>query len=242
METISQSDFDNFVSHTIRIELKEGFVLTYQVSAEAKKAFRELLVANTLSSDYGNEFLWIYIPNDRLALVNKKNIIRITFCFDSPEGSELQYCDNFSILEKLKEEDDDQMNIEIEEDDIEPEKDYERYLPQLIIMHNRQLEDMEIVKGVTMKDEGYFGNISFYSSLNSGDIDGCDFEYFNDEEELILVTYDYLQFIDDDGEENFMPFDNLSVIEVERPLIMTDELLDNYLGRKSKGKSKAKKK
>src|SRR5690606_27306780 len=106
-------------------------------------------------SDYENYFLWFYIPEDRLVIVNKKEIIRITFCFDPPTGSEPKYRNNFNVIETSEEElDIDNINSTGEE----------LYLPQLIIMHNRQQEDTEFVKGVTMKTEGYFGNISFYSS------------------------------------------------------------------------------
>jgi hypothetical protein len=139
-------------------------------------------------------------------------------------GSEPKYRNNFNVIEISEE------GLDI--DNIDNSTDEELYLPQLIIMHNRQQEDTEFLKGVTMKTEGYFGNISFYSSLNTGDVEGFDFEYSEDDEEWMLQTYKYLQFIDDDGEENFMPLNQLSIIEIERPLIMPDQKLDQYLGRK----------
>lgn len=228
MATIAQSDFDKLVSHTIRIELKDGSTLIYHVSLESKKALRRFLKDYAIS-DNENDFLWFYIPEDRLVLINKKELIRITFCFDPPNGTQPSYRDNFNILANP------------EETDNTDEVDEELYLPQLIVMHNRQHEDTEFVKGVTMKTEGYFGNISSYYSLDAEDIEGFDFDYLEDEEEWVLLTYKYLQFIDDDGEENFMPLDQLSVIEVERPLIMPDSKLDLYLGRKPKKQSRTKK-
>lgn len=240
MATISQNEFDKLVSHTIRVELKNGHTLIYYVSLEAKTAFYKLIQEDAISENE-NEFLWFYIPQDRLVLINKKDIIRITFCFDSPGDSEPQYHDNFHIITNTEEivETNDNEKEDISGEDNSEE---ELYLPLLIIMHNRQMEKTEIVDGVTMETDGYFGNISTYSSLSEGDVLGFDFEYFNNEEEWILLTYKYLQFIDDDGEDNFMPLDNLCVIEVKRPLIMSDKILEQYLDRKPKKKTRTKRK
>lgn len=233
MATISQSDFDKSVAHTIRIELKDGSTLIYRVSVEAKTAFYKFLKMDAVS-DNENEFLWFYIPQDRLVLVNKSDIIRITFCFDALDGQEPKYYDNFNIVDPSQE----LLDPDPEEDD-DPARE-ELYLPQLIITHRRQKENTEIAEGVTMESEGYFDNISSYSSLNEGDVEGFDFEYFDDEKEWHLLAYKYLQFIDDDGEENFMPLNNLSVIEIERPLIMADELLEMHLDRKPNKKNRTK--
>jgi hypothetical protein len=222
MAIISQSNFDKLVSHTIRIELNDGSTLIYNVSKESKTAFHHLLKVDDIS-DYENEFLWVYIPEDRLVLVNKKEIVRFTFCFDPLQAGEPKYRDNFAVIDISEEQDevDDRQQPEEEPD-----------LPQLILKHNRQHEDTEFVSGVAMKTEGYFGNVSSYYSLDAGDVEGFDFEYLEDMEEWNLLTYKYLQFIDDDGEENFMPLQQLSVIEIERPLIMPDQKLDQYVGRK----------
>jgi hypothetical protein len=88
METISQSGFDKLVSHTVRIELKNGATLIYYVNLESKAAFYKLLKDDAIS-DYENDFLWFYIPEDRLVIVNKQEIIRITFCFDPPTDRSL---------------------------------------------------------------------------------------------------------------------------------------------------------
>jgi hypothetical protein len=234
MAIISQSDFDNSVAHTIRIELKNGSTLLYRVSVEAKTALYKILNMEVVS-DVETAFIWFYIPHDRLVFVNKKDIIRITFCFDALDVPEPEYYDNFGMLDNSAEADSDT------EDDDEDNSN-ELYLPQLIITHNRKFENTKIVEGVTIQTEGYFGNISSYSSLNEGDVEGFDFESFVDEDEWQLLTYTYLQFIDDDGEENFMPLDNLSVIEIERLLIMSDETLDLYLNRKTQKKNRTKKK
>ena len=226
MGIIRQSDCDKLVDHTIRIELKDGVTLIYWVSVESKSAFYNLL-KNDAISDAGNEFLWFHVPQDRLVLVNKKEIIRITFCFDPSDGQVPQYRDNFNLLNPHEEE-----SIDVDETSKGDETDEELNPSQLIIVHNRQMEETEIVKGVTMETEGYFGNISSYSSLNDRDVEGFHFEYSEDEEEWILFTYKYLQFIDDDGEENFMPLENISIIEIERPLLMSDETLHLYLDRK----------
>lgn len=224
MGVIKQSDFDKLVTHTVRIELKDGSTLIYWVSVESKTALYQLIKKDAIS-DNDNEFLWFYIPEDRLVLINKKQIMRITFCFDPPDGKDPQYHDNFGLVISEEEE------LENGET-IETNAGNEIFIPQLIIAHNRQLEKTEIVDKVTMQTEGYFGNVSSYSDLSEGDVEGFEFEYIDDEEEWVLTTYKYLQFVDDDGEDNFMPLENLFVIEAERPLLMSDEKLDLYLNRK----------
>lgn len=226
MEPISQEAFDKLVSHTLRIELEDGSTLIYYVSAESKTAFFNFLKTDAISG-IEKDFLWFYIPKDRLVLINKKDIIRITFCFDHGIETEPDYYDNFNVVNEIKEE------IDSEFEKNEDFTGEELYLPQLIIAHRRKKENTEIVKGVTMETEGYFGNISSYSDLNTGDVDGFYFSYLEVENEWHLTCYKYLQFIDNDGEQNFMPLSNLSVIEIERTLIMPDETLDLYLGRNS---------
>jgi len=234
MATITQDDFDNAVTHTIRIELKDGSVLFFNVIAEAKKAFAKLL-RNDTHSELEYEFLWIYIPEDRFVFINKNEIIRITFCFEPIFGEVAEYVDNFNVKEKTDMPTDEEDEFEAAAEEVE------FYLPQLVIMHNRQLENGEIVPGVTMKTEGYFGNVSSYSSLNLDDFNGLGLVFFEDREEWILIAENYIQFVDDDGEENFMPLKNLSVIEMERPFLLSDEELDKYLERKPKKQPKRKK-
>jgi|GEM_PF-4924759 len=222
MDGISQSDFDKNVTHTIRIELMDGDVLIYRVSIESKNALRRTLL-NEDFNESKREFLWIYIPHDRLVFINKKDLVRITFCFDPIQDTQTPYIDNFSSTVSIEEESVDDQTPK--ENDL-----IDDFIPQLIIKHNRQMETTEVVKGVTMSVDAYFDNISSYSSLNEGDLSGFEFYHDEDLDEFELIQYEYLQFIDDDGEENFMPTCNLSVIETERPFFMTDELLGIYLG------------
>lgn len=232
MAARSQKEIDKLLAHTIRIELKDGFILYYYVSAEAKNAFHKRLNEET-NIPYGFDFIWFYIPEDRLVLVNNNEIIRITFLFDPPDGDKESYFDNFKVLPNSPDLPDINEDLPATENLDEPVEDG-LYLPKLIIMHRRHLEDTEIVDGVTMKTQGYFGNISSYYSLHKGALVGIEIEYAEVDDNWELLTNNYLQFIDDDGEENYMPLRNLSVIEIERPLLMTDELLDRYLGRKTK--------
>ena len=228
MENFSQDEFDQIVSHTIRIELTDGTILRYYVSPEAKKAFRNQLL-NDAVSIYDKEFLWFYIPEDRLVLIKEKDIIRITFCFDAPVTGEAEYSDNFKVFEKFPPEIDPDL---IEEEEGLDDSGSELDLPQLIIKHRRELEDSEIVEGVTMKTEGFYGNVSYYFDMDESHVSGLEFDFYEDEEDWVLLASKYFQFIDEDGEENFMRIKNLSVIEIKRSFIMTDETLNLYLGRK----------
>src|SRR5690606_35672032 len=137
--------------------------------------------------------IWFYIPVDRLVLVNVSEIIRVTFCIDSPRGVVPRYCDNFNFSEEMQSAPD------------ELEEGVEFELPRLIVSHRRAGEEEELVEGVTMKTGGYFGNVSGYSGVGEGDIRGLNFGCVNKEEGPFLITGRYLQFLDDDGEANFMP-------------------------------------
>ena len=64
MKNISQADFDQFVSHTIRIELMNGAVLIYRVTAESKIAFESTL-QNEIYAGLEFDYIWIYHPYDR---------------------------------------------------------------------------------------------------------------------------------------------------------------------------------
>lgn len=228
MENITQDEFDQLVSHTIRIELKDGSILHFMVSPEAKRACRDHILKESFSI-FGKDYLWFYIPEDRLVLINEKDIIRITFCFDTPSLGEAEYSDNFNVLEKFPPEIDPELeDEEYEMEDAGPAID----LPGLIIKHRRQKEDSEIVDGVTMKTEGFYGNISYYFDLSEGDIHGLEVDYFEEEEGWVLMTSKYFRFLDEDGEENFMLLKNLSVIEIERSFIMSDKNLALYLAGK----------
>lgn len=230
MENFTQDEFDQVVSHTIRVELIDGSVLHYEVTPEAKKACRNQLTDDSFSNRI-RSFVWFYIPEDRLVLINEREIIRITFCFDAPAREEVAYRDNFNLLEKYP------LEIEPVEEKEEYEEEEEEAeiadvgldLPQLIIMHRREKEDSEIVQGVTMKTEGFYGNVSCYFDLHENQTDGLFIENFEEEDGLTLMTSKYLQFQDDDGEDNFMPLNNISVIEIQRSFILSDENLALYL-------------
>lgn len=225
MENITQDEFDQLVSHTIRVELKDGSILHFMVSPEAKRACRTYLLDESFSV-FEKDFLWFYIPEDRLVIINEKDIIRITFCFDLPAVENPEYMDNFKVMEKFPPEiDPDPEDGEDEMDDDNAEID----LPSLIIKHRREMEDSEIVDGVTMKTEGFYGNISYYFDLSENDVSGFDIDFFVEEKEWVLMTSKYFRFVDEDDEENFMLLKNLSVIEIKRSLIMPDEKLALYL-------------
>ncbi|HTN37910.1 MAG TPA: hypothetical protein VL053_12610 [Arachidicoccus sp.] len=226
MPEMTQAEFDQLVDHSIRIELMDGFTLIYPISVESKTAFYR----NLNNDDYidGGEdlsFTWFYLPSDRLVLVNNNDIIKIIFCTDKRSGEAPTYHDNFGIMERSE------PDYDIDGSDSE-DGGAALILPQLIILDRRPMEDSELVKAIAMKTDGCFGNISSYSSLDAGDVEGVEFEYDTVEDFWSLEVYKYLQFNDDDGEANFMPLRNLSVIELERPLLMSDEDLDMYLERK----------
>jgi hypothetical protein len=226
MRTIKQSEFDELVTHTIRIELKDGTVVQYRLSKEAKETLWNCLTSSDL--DYSNPFVWLYAQGDRIVFINRKEIVRLTFCFDMYVGEESFYFDNFGNIEDdLLDDEEAEENIteaknteetvaETQENQWKTEKQA-KYLSQLVIKH----------KG---KEGGYFGNPSFYSSLNDGGFVGLEI----DPEEKVCIVSDFINFIDDDGEENFIPVENLILVELERKLLLDESDIEVLIGKKVK--------
>lgn len=242
MGTIKQSEFDELVTHTIRIELKEGTLVQYRLSVEAKQTLWSCL-ANAHDSEYNTPFIWLYIEGDRLVFINRKEVVRLTFCFDAGVGEESFYYDNFNdIGDDLFDDDEDEENdakmkegestiVEnLEANDAVEEKHENKWKTAKQVEYLSQL----VIKHAGKDTGGYFGNPSFYNSLNEGDIDGLEFDF----EERVCMVSDFINFIDDDGEENFIPKENLVLVEIERRLLLNEAQIDLLVEKKAKQPSK----
>ncbi len=210
MESISQESFDAFVTHTIRIELVNGRVLYYWVSAEEKKRLMEKMNAR---SDGDEEiiplnFVWFETALKRQVVINTSDIVKLTFRFDVPGSTSESYFDNFNLMEK---------ETLIENKPIENDKtgwfvtDNE-YLPQCIIYH----------RGLQVNpddDDGYASNPIVYNELTQESLYRFAME-LDDE----IPFRQFVSLIDNDGEQSYVPLKQIIVLECDENIMFGDEL------------------
>ena len=209
------SQFDALVAYTLRIELQNGRILIYRIDAENKEYLLNKLRANSEGSDDNApiQFLWFETFLNRHVIINASEIVRITFCFDFLEQIENTnaYYDNFEVVEK----DTSLVSQETEEGESRMYVLEEAYLPQAIIYH----------KASALEDD-YTGNPQLFYSLDNGCLG-----IFHLELDSALPMRQFLNLIDNDGEECFIPLKQIIVMEFEGNLFYNDdqdeEILDD---------------
>lgn len=205
---MNESEFDKAVVYTLRIELLNGKVLLYSVDAENK----QYLIGNLrVNSDGANEdvtpisFLWFETTYDRQVIVNPKSIVRIVFCFDHAanvvDGG--SYHDNFDLLDTGTPSETNDTTDKNEEEDMSEEE----RLPHALIYH----------KGNAPEDEYQYNPLEYYS-LDEGCLAGLSLELEGDDQ-----LRQFINLIDDDGEETFIPMEQIIVMEFNRNLIFPEE-------------------
>ena len=200
---ITESEFDEKVVYTLRVELLNGKVILYPVNTENKQYLINKLRAKSDGIDETEplHFLWFETSLNRTVVININSIARITFCFDFAFQLENphSYFDNFNILyketalEEIKTKDGDARLYVIEDE----------FLPQAIVYHSGKAPD-----------DLYSDNPSIYSSLAKGCLAGLDIELEGD-----IPFRQFINVIDDDGEETFIPLMQITLMEFERTLI-----------------------
>lgn len=205
---ITESEFDEKVVYTLRVELLNGKVIVYPVDTENKQYLIKKLRAKSDGIDDETEplhFLWFETSLNRTVVINVNSIARITFCFDFAFQLEdpHSYFDNFNILQKetaLEEvaTKDGEVRLYIIEDE---------FLPQAIIYHSRKAPD-----------DLYSDNPSIYSALDKGCLAGLDIELEGD-----IPFRQFINVIDDDGEETFIPLKQIAVMEFDCNLIFDED-------------------
>jgi hypothetical protein len=203
---ITESEFDKLVAYTLRIELLNGKVLIYGINTESKKYLINRLRDNA-DGDFDKEplpFLWFETSLNRKVIVNADEIARITFCFDYLQHLEKPnaYYDNFGVVEK-----DTELLEKSSEGDTRLHVLEEEYLPQAIVYH----------KGKEPEDN-YDANPLLYSSLD----EGC-LETFNLELEGDVPIRQFINLIDNDGEETFIPMKQIIIMEFDSNLMFSEE-------------------
>jgi hypothetical protein len=201
------SEFNELVAHTLRIELQNGRVLIYRIDDENKQYLLNKLRTNSEGSAQNRviDFLWFETFLNRHVIINAHEMFRITFSFDYLEQIENSnaYYDNFEVVER----DTSLVSEESEEGESRMYVLEEAYLPQTIIYH----------KGYT-PDEEYSDNPQLFYSLD----DGC-LGLFHLELDGELPLRQFLNLIDSDGEECFIPLHQIIVMEFDGNLFYTEE-------------------
>jgi len=197
-----ESHFDELVAYTLRIELQNNRVLIYRIDIENKQYLLGKLRTNSEGSEDNQpiQFLWFETFLNRHVIINTNEVVRITFSYDYLEQIENSnaYYDNFEVVEK----DTSLISQETEEGESRMYVLEEAYLPQAIIYH----------KASAFEDD-YTGNPQLFYSLD----DGC-LGIFSLELDGELPLRQFLNLIDNDGEECFIPLQQIIVMEFEGSL------------------------
>lgn len=197
---ISEGGFDRLVDHTLRIELVNGKVLIYNVDIENK----QFLINKLRQNSDGNEenqplkFLWFETCLKRSVIINTDSLASVTFCFDTGTAHPLyNYVDNFDVVYFEDE------PIEDEGESKEMPKDEELFLPQAIVYHKGQ-----------KPEDGYNPNPRTYDSLTRGCLAAFNLELDGD-----CPFRQFINLTDDDGEETFIPLEQIIVMEFDTNLM-----------------------
>jgi hypothetical protein len=149
--------------------------------------------------------LWFETSLQRQVIINITEIARITFCYDySIELAEPNsYFDNFKVLEK----DTTLVEEATEEGKVRLHVVTQEFLPSAILYH----------KGIAPED-GYEINPLLYYELSKGCLGLFGLE-LDDE----IPLRQFINFVDLDGEENFIPINQIIVMEFENNLMYDEE-------------------
>jgi hypothetical protein len=199
--------FDDLVAYTLRIELLNGRVLIYRIDAENRQYLLNKLQMNAEGAEENEkiEFLWFETFFNRHVIINVKEVGRITFCFDYLAHIEdaKAYYDNFEVVEK----DTSLISKETEEGESRMYVLEEAFLPQAIIY----------LKGIKSEDN-YIPNPQLFYSLDNGCLGIFQLELDGE-----VPLRQFINFVDDDGEECFIPLNQVMVMEFDGGLFYSDD-------------------
>ncbi len=210
---ITTAQFDGLVAYTLRVELFNGKVLVYGIDTPNKQYLINKLAAYSEGDEMNRSFpfLWFEISLKRHVIINTEHILRITFCFDYLQQLENPnaYYDNFKVVEK----DTLLVSKESAEGDTRLYVLEEEYLPQAIIYH----------KGKSPEDN-YDTNPLLYDSLSEGCLGLLTLELDGE-----IPLRQFINFIDNDGEETFISLQQIILMEFDAKLLYEnnpDEMIE----------------
>ncbi len=200
---ITAAQFDQLVVYSLRIELLNGRVLFYRIDTGAREYLINKLGTNCEGSEENKDidYLWFETSLERQVMINTNEIVRVTFLIDYFQETDYSrgYYDNFEVVEK----DTSLVPKQTPEGDIRMYVLDEEFLPQAIIYH----------KGKS-PDNNYDTNPILYFSLNEGCLDTFALELDN-----AMPLRQFINLVDNDGEETFIPLRQIIVMEFDNNLL-----------------------
>lgn len=150
------------------------------------------------------QILWFETSHKRQVIINCDSIARVTFCYDYSEQlkNPESYFDNFNVVQA----EDSLEEMPTEQGESRLHVVHEEFIPPGIIYH----------KGIPTND-GYYTNPMLYHELDEGELEGIELELEGD-----FPLRQFINLTDDEGEEGFIPFDQIIVIEVMKEAIFPD--------------------
>ncbi len=208
---MENSDYDQLLCYTIRVELLNGKVLLFPVDGDNRRRVMQILGDRSDGMFDGKalQFIWFESVRNRMVMIHVSHLARISFLFDIGlyEQKPGAYYDNFKQLEKETTLE----NIKDSEGEIRLHVIDDEYLPQVILYH----------KGVA-PDDHYNENPLTYAVLETGCLAGFDLELEGD-----VAFRQFINLTDNDGEETFMPLDHIIVMEFAGELLdLVDDDMD----------------
>jgi hypothetical protein len=203
---ITETQFNQLVIYSLRIELQNGRVLIYRINPEHRKYLINKLSAHSEGFEENSHigYLWFETSLSRQVVVNIKEMIRVTFLIDYSNPDDFNaYYDNFEVVEK----DTSIVTKETAEGDTRLYVLDEEYLPQAIVYH----------KGKSPEDN-FDVNPLLYFSLNEGCLGTFALE-LDDE----IPMRQFMNLTDNDGEESFIPLHQIIVMEFDKDLLYDSE-------------------
>lgn len=197
----------NALTYTLCVELINGKSLLYSLDENNRSWLLEILSERSVSSNILEplDFIWFQSVFDRAVIINVSFIKQINFLFDIrvDPGIENGYYDNFSVL-----------NDETDNKKREPEREGRSM---------REVEPDDIPAGIVYLK----GNDLPDSKLQSDmfvyyDLDRHGLLNLNLELENLFPMREFLHLQDDDGEEVFIPMNQIAVMEFNSDQLFMD--------------------
>lgn len=201
------SRFEELISYSLRVELLNGKVLIYRLDTENRNFLINKLGKNSEGDEENKNipFLWFETSFKRHVIINTGEILRVTFLLDYEQpGNEADgYFDNFEVVEK----DTSLLPKATADGDTRLYVTKEEYLPQVMIYHKGKLSV-----------DNYYTNPLQYLSLE----EGC-LELFYAELDGLIPLRQFINLRDNDGEESFIPLQQVIVMEFDNNLLYDSE-------------------
>jgi len=222
--------------HTLRIELKSGRVLRYPIDPRRKQELEEWMrnPADPFSSLISS-FLSFYSDYDRMVFIRISAVNRFTFLWD-PVHSAIDvgaYSDPFNII-----------NNDTKEDtfiDAEKQVDEVKETPQWL----KNLDLDEIPEDYTFHADNDDLQDAEFENFEGPDIPDAIVLVDNEQEPYLYYSLDeeqdyiqinnktgfnsvalegrFISFADENGEENYIPVENIVCLDVSRRLVYNDQ-------------------